>query len=176
MASFQEDSGISLRAYRPEDIPHIISRHGALYADEHGWDPKVMESLVDSTCVDFINTYDPSHDRLWIAERHQNDAVKFVGCVMLFNDREDLAQKSAMVRLLLVEPEERGRRVGTRLVRQAVQFAREEAGYRRVLLWMPGETAAARRIYQREGFEKVAEMEHDVFGKKAKAESWGLNF
>ncbi|OJD32966.1 family transcriptional regulator [Diplodia corticola] len=178
MPSTQGDDGvITIRTHRPEDVAHVMSRHGVLYADEFGWDPQVMEGLVDNTCADFLNTYDPSHERFWIAERHQDGQVKFAGSVMVLHDKDDPAHKSATIRLLLVEPSERGKGLGTRLVRQVIEFAREEArGYRRVMLWMPSEMAAARRIYQREGFEKVAEIEHEVFGKKSTAESWGLNF
>lgn len=173
------DAGlISIRAaHGPEDIDHIISRHGALYADEYGWDAKLMERLVSSTFTDFLSpSHDPARERLWIAERGTGADANFVGCIMLFNDTDDPAHQSAMLRLLLVEPSERGRGLGRRLVRQAVEFARGEAGYRRVLLWMPGEMAVARKIYQTEGFEKLTEVEHEAFGTKSTAESWGLNF
>ncbi|KAK0663217.1 Mycothiol acetyltransferase [Lasiodiplodia hormozganensis] len=178
------DAGlISIRAaHGPSDIDHIITRHGALYASEYGWDAKLMEKLVASTFTEFLGpSHDRTRERLWIAERGTgggaaDQATTFVGCIMLFNDTDDPAHQSAMLRLLLVEPGERGKGLGRRLVRQAVEFARGEAGYRRVLLWMPGEMAVARSIYQTEGFEKLTEVEHEAFGAKSTAESWGLNF
>ncbi|EKG18919.1 hypothetical protein MPH_03803 [Macrophomina phaseolina MS6] len=162
--------GLVLRPHRIGDIGHIIARHGVLYADEYGWDVR-MESLVARTCADFIDTHDPRTERLWVAERRKDG--KFVGCVMMFNEKEEV-EMTAMLRLLLVEPEERGKGVGSWMVREAVRFARE-SGYRRCVVWMQ-KNEAARRIYEREGFEFVTAVEHEAFGSMLQAELLGLRF
>lgn len=162
------ETDLVLRPHRPGNIGHVTSRHGALYADEYGWDER-MESLVARTCADFVDTRDPAHERLWIAERKKDGS--FVGCVMLFNEKEEV-EMTAMLRLLLVEPEARGRGVGKRMVREAVEFARG-VGYRRVVVWMQ-KSEAARRIYEGLGFEFVTAIEHEAFGAQLTVELLGL--
>lgn len=170
MAHAASIDGITLRTHRPGDIGHIISRHGALYSKEYGWDCH-MEALVARTCADFIDTYDPALERLWIAER---EGGEFVGCVMLFNEKDEASQNSAMLRLLLVEPADRGKGVGKMMASHAVEFARE-AGYPKVVVWMQS-SDAAREIYRKQGFRKVTDLEHEAFGAKLAVELWALMF
>lgn len=37
-SSKQSPAGFLLRSHRPGDIGWVISRHGALYAQDYGWD------------------------------------------------------------------------------------------------------------------------------------------
>jgi DNA-binding MarR family transcriptional regulator len=48
-----------LRSHRPGDIGWIVSRHGALYAQEYGWDI-TFEALAAEIAAQFIRSYDPS--------------------------------------------------------------------------------------------------------------------
>ena len=56
----------------------IIHRHGALYAQEYGWDER-FEALVAEIAAHFIQHLDPKCERCWIAERDGN----IVGSVFL---------------------------------------------------------------------------------------------
>jgi GNAT superfamily N-acetyltransferase len=114
----REANLVTLRTHVPGDIGKIISRHGALYAEEFGWDI-TFESLVARIGADFIDNYDPALERCWIAE---DQSGGFLGCVVLVKDKEVDAAK---LRLLLVEPCARGMGVGKKLVGQCVDFARE---------------------------------------------------
>jgi DNA-binding MarR family transcriptional regulator/GNAT superfamily N-acetyltransferase len=137
---------VELRTHRPGDIGWITHRHGALYAQEYGWDEK-FEALVAGIAAQFVENFDPKRERLWLAE--QNGDI--LGSVMLVKKTKAIAK----LRVLYVEPKARGLGVGSRLVQQCIQFARE-AGYRKITLWTNSMLLAARRIYEREGFKLVS--------------------
>jgi DNA-binding MarR family transcriptional regulator/N-acetylglutamate synthase-like GNAT family acetyltransferase len=145
---------ITLREHRPGDIGWLIERHGALYAQEMGWDA-TFEGLVAQIAGKFLQKFDPAKERCWIAER---DGAR-VGCVMVVKRAPTVAQ----LRLLLVEPSARGLGVGARLVDQCLDFARA-AGYRRMMLWTNGGLDAARAIYEARSFRLVKEERHHSFG------------
>jgi GNAT superfamily N-acetyltransferase len=80
---------------------------------------------------------------------------------------------TAQLRLLLVEPEARGRGLGRRLVEQCIGFARD-TGYRRLVLWTQSNLDAARAIYRAAGFSRVRSEKHQSFGVKLTGEYWEL--
>ena len=81
------------------------------------------------------------------------------------------ARRVAQLRLLLVDPRARGRGVGTRLVRESIDFARTQ-GYGRLVLWTQSNLAAARAIYRACGFELRKSERHAAFGVKLTGEYW----
>jgi ribosomal protein S18 acetylase RimI-like enzyme len=113
----------------------------------------------------FINAFDATRERCWIAERKG----KRLGAVFLVKKSGDQAQ----LRLLLVDPAARGLGLGKRLVRECVRFARR-CGYRKVVLWTQSELAAARGIYEKAGFRLVSKEPHKSFGKSLTGEYWEL--
>src|SRR5476651_1870626 len=58
---------ISLRQAKAGDFGWIVSRHGALYAEEYGWNIS-FEALAAEIAAEFIRSYDASHEHCWIAE------------------------------------------------------------------------------------------------------------
>ena len=153
-----------LRPPRPGDMGWIVARHGALYGEEYGWDEGI-EALTAEIVAAFVRNHDRKRERCWIAEREGEN----VGSVLLMRDTEEIAR----LRLLLVEPKARGLGIGARLVEEALRFARE-ARYRKVTLWTQSVLTAARRIYERMGFQLIQQEAHGTFGKELIGETWEL--
>ncbi|MCQ8191072.1 bifunctional helix-turn-helix transcriptional regulator/GNAT family N-acetyltransferase [Streptomyces rugosispiralis] len=156
---------VRLRGVEPGDLGWIVQRHGAVYAREFGWNAE-FEALVARIVGEFGAGHDPARERAWIAELDGRP----VGSVLCVRDERP---DTARLRLLLVEPEARGRRIGERLVGTCVDFARE-AGYRDLVLWTNDVLTSARRIYERAGFELVAEKRHGGYGSPLVGQDWRL--
>ena len=163
---------IVLRGHRPGDIGWIASRHGAIYAQEYGWDLR-FEALVARIGADFVDRFDAAREACWIAE----SAGARVGCVFLVQARDETTNEPdtgvAQLRMLLVEPQARGHRLGAALVAECERFARQ-AGYRAIRLWTNSILVAARGIYQKAGYTLVASEAHHSFGHDLVGETWEL--
>lgn len=172
MAQAHTDAPVTLRTHRPGDLGWIVSRHGALYAAEHGLDGS-FEALVARIAADFLERFDPRWEACWIAER----AGQPLGSVVLVRARDEASQAVlpgvAQLRLLLVEPAARGLGVGKRLTAECERHARE-AGYRKIVLWTQSELLAARGIYARAGYALTGTEAHRSFGRDQVAETWEL--
>ena len=170
MTTIQEIAGgpmtqeITLRRPVPGELGWVVQRHGSLYAREMGWDV-TFEALVARLVGDFATDHDETTERAWIADLG-GAPVGSIFCV-----RAD--DKTARLRMLLVEPAVRGRGVGNRLVAECVAFARR-VGYRRMVLWTNDLLTGAARLYQAAGFVLVREEPDDSFTGAPVAQTWAL--
>jgi GNAT superfamily N-acetyltransferase len=154
----------SYRDLQPGDIGWVISRHGALYAQEYGWNME-FEALVAEICAAFIQCFDASGERAWIAELNGER----VGCAFVVRKSETMAQ----LRMVLLEPKARGLGIGKQLVAQAIAFARA-SGYKEMMLWTNDCLHAARAIYIAAGFKLMAEEKHHSFGVDLVGQNWEM--
>lgn len=156
---------VSVRGPRPGDLGWAIERNAEVYAAEFGWNEE-YETLVARIVADFAADHDPRREAMWVAELDGERA----GCVFCVRDE---APDTARLRLLLVDPAARGHGIGRRLVDECVEFARK-AAYSELVLWTNDVLADARRIYERAGFELVAQEPHESFGKTLMGQDWRL--
>jgi DNA-binding MarR family transcriptional regulator/GNAT superfamily N-acetyltransferase len=159
-------ASVTIRRHRPGDMGWIIHRQAVLYHQEYGWNEE-YEAIVAEILARFIRKFDAKCERSWIAERN-GQIVGSIFCVCR-------SPTTAQLRLLYVEPSARGLGLGTRLVKECVDFARSH-GYRRIVLWTQSNLHSARRIYEAAGFHLVEEEHHSSFGKNdLVAQTWELS-
>ncbi|MEU9885524.1 helix-turn-helix domain-containing GNAT family N-acetyltransferase [Sphaerisporangium sp. NPDC051011] len=151
-----------IRPPRPGDLGWIVHRHGVVYAEEYGWD-ETFEAMTARIVADYVQHHDPKREACWIAEVDGEPAGSIM-CV-----RED--DRTARLRVLLVEPSARGMGLGGRLVEECLAFARR-AGYARIVLMTVDALAAARRIYERAGFTLDEQHDERSYGADVTVQSW----
>jgi GNAT superfamily N-acetyltransferase len=160
-----EPRPLVIRPLRAGDFGWVVHRHGALYAQEYGWDA-TFEALAARVVADYIQNRDPKREEAWIAEVDEEP----VGCVFCVKEDDEVAR----LRLLLVEPKARGMRIGSRLVDECVRFSKG-AGYKRLVLWTNDVLVSARRIYEAAGFRLASESPHHSFGHDLVEQDWVLD-
>ncbi len=161
-----EGPGVVIRRHRPGDIGAIVAGQARIYTRDYGWNDE-FEALVAEIGAAFLKDNNPARERAFIADR----AGEVVGSVFCVDGGEGIAK----LRMLYVDPSERGTGLGRRLVRDCIAFARD-AGYAGMTLWTNDILAAARRIYLDEGFVLAAEEKHHSFGVDLVGQNWTLDF
>ena len=151
-----------LRPPSAGDLGWVVHRHGAVYAEEFGWNMD-FEMLAARLVAGYLEVRRDERAAGWIAEVDGAPAGS-VFCVP-----ED--DTTARLRMLLVERWARGLGVGTRLVDEVLRFARR-AGYQRIVLSTYDVLVSARRIYQAAGFTLVSEERERSFGQDLNAQVW----
>ncbi|MGL4438684.1 MAG: GNAT family N-acetyltransferase [Bosea sp. (in: a-proteobacteria)] len=153
---------VTLRPPKPGDYGWIISRHGAVYAQDYGWDI-AFEGLVAGLVADFVKSHDPARERCWIADLG-GEPVGSVFCT-----RQD--DETAKLRMLIVDDKARSHGAGGMLIDACMAFARK-AGYRRMTLWTNDILVAARKLYAARGWVLMDAKPVHQFGQDMVSETW----
>ncbi len=142
----------------------VISAHGRLYAEEFGFDLEFELGIARKMVAFHENPAEVN--RIWIYEA---DGQR--GGSIALSQRADHV---AFLNFFLVEPLLRGRGIGEKLLLVAVEYARANA-FRRVALETYSCLEAARRLYDRAGFDMVLSRK-DVMahGRTFDQEFWEL--
>lgn len=134
---------------RPGDMGRIISMHGRLYAKEFGYGLS-FEGYVAKTFFEFISHYNPTTDRIWIAE-YEGELIGTIAAV----GKGD----TALLRWFLVDPAFRGLGLGKKLLNDAIDYCKEK-GFKTIELGTAGDLKTALAMYKKLGFEIVAQSEN----------------
>jgi GNAT superfamily N-acetyltransferase len=155
---------ISIRTrLKPGDIGEVVRLHGIIYARECGFDP-TFEAYVAGPIAEFVRA-GSAREKLWIAETDGRP----IGCVAIVEASPEVAQ----LRWFLVAPEARGAGLGTRLLREAITFAREQRN-ESLVLWTVRALTDAARLYTAAGFRKVEERAGTAWGVNVVEEKYEL--
>jgi chorismate mutase/ribosomal protein S18 acetylase RimI-like enzyme len=156
---------VRIRLAGPGDVGWMVYRHGVLYTAEYGFGSG-FEALVAGIAAAYLRGDDSQTEGAWIAELDGRP----VGSVLCVRHSE----RTAALRLLLLEPDARGLGIGSRLVAECITFARQ-AGYHHLVLTTADILVRARRTYQQAGFELTSQLRrHHDFGPGLTEEEWSL--
>ncbi len=142
--------------YSPGALGQIVSLHGSYYHEHWGFD-SFFEAKVATELGSFVQDYDSARDGLWLAKT--GDRVE--GSVVI--DGSKASTDGAHLRWFIVADALRGKGAGKRLIRTAMDFCKEQ-GYPKVYLYTFAGLDAARRLYEREGFELIDENRGSQWG------------
>jgi N-acetylglutamate synthase-like GNAT family acetyltransferase len=149
---------------RPGDIGYLIYLHGILYAKEYKYD-QTFEVYVAHGLVEFVKSFNPYRDRIWIAEVKG----RIIGAVAIVRT----SKVEAQLRWFLVHPDYRGQGLGKSLLEEALKFCKERK-YNKVFLWTTSELTTGSHLYTLAGFKKTEVKSHNVWGKFISEEKYDL--
>ena len=153
-----------IRPRRLGDIGRVLHLHGLVYGLESGYG-RLLESHVAHDLAKLDGPKCIKRSELWVAEANS----ELVGCIGILDRGKNIAQ----LHWLMVKQTFRGLGVGRQLVRTALNFCREHA-FRMVRLQTAASLAAARHLYETEGFTLVTSEPKRMFNTRITLETWEL--
>ena len=153
------------RSHKPGDIGYITYRHGVVYANEYQLD-ETFEAYVAKYMAQFVENYDPTKENMWIVENE----TKIIGSIAITK----VDEKTAQLRWLLVEPHERNKGIGNKLVTEAITFCKQR-GYQKIVLGTFSDLLFARYLYEKNGFRLIESKSHHIWGQDLTEEQWELD-
>jgi GNAT superfamily N-acetyltransferase len=160
-----DEGRIELRSAELGDHGWVLERHAHLFEDEGGWGRPFI-AMIARLIADYLEDPDPELEAAWVADLDG----KRVGSVYCVRRSDEVAQ----LRLLFVDAEARGHRVGSKLVERCTEFARER-GYKRMMLSTVSPLESARRIYDAAGFRQTKEEPDRAFPEGTMAQELWLD-
>lgn len=154
------------KGYSPGSIGRVVELHGRYY--HQNWSFGVFfEAKVARELSEFMARYDATRDGFWIATIDG----QVEGSITI--DGTDANGQGAHLRWFIISDAFRGRGVGSRLMREAVDLYRSK-GYGRVYLWTFEGLHAARHLYEKTGFELVKQRKGLEWGTEVKEQRFEL--
>ncbi len=157
-----------IKGYIPGSIGRVAELHGTFY-QEH-WDFTVFfEAKVATELSEFLGRYDEKLDSFWTASLKG----RVEGSIAI--DGIHAEKEGAHLRWFIVSDVLRGRGIGNRLIKEALNFCRNK-GYKRVYLWTFEGLNAAKHLYEKNGFELVEQRIGIQWGTEVNEQRFELRF
>ncbi|EMJ3469010.1 GNAT family N-acetyltransferase [Vibrio harveyi] len=148
---------IFLRPLEKQDLPSRVK-----------WlnDPDIYQTLVSDYPVSLAKTeawfskglFDQSKVHFSILDRKSERLIGMTGLLQI-----DTRHSKAQMYITIGESEFHGRRYPDEIIPQLLKFAFEELNLNKVYLWTIPENSRGRRVYERNGFVKEAEMKEHMY-------------
>lgn len=155
----------TLRSHRPGDLGYITFRHAMFYSQAYGFD-ETFDAYVATGLSKFVTHFNPEKEHLWVAEQDRET----MGSIAIV----DAGENTAQLRWFLIESFARGKGLGRKLLREAVEFARQKT-YDKIILWTISNLEAARHLYHQFGFRASETQTHKIWGQELTEELWELS-
>jgi len=155
-----------VKGYIPGSIGRVAELHGTYYY-EHWHFTAFFEVKVATELSEFLGRYDKKQDGLWTASLEG----RVEGSITI--DGIHAEKEGAHLRWFIVSDILRGRGVGNRLIKEALNFCRNK-GYKRIYLWTFEGLNAARHLYEKNGFKVVEENRGKQWGTEVKEQRFEL--
>ena len=157
-----------VKGYVPGSIGRVAELHGTYY-HEH-WDfPLFFEAKVATELSEFLGRYDEKRDSFWTASL-KGRVEGFITIDGIYSEKE-----GAHLRWFIISDILRGRGIGNRLIKEALDFCRNQ-GYKRVYLWTFEGLKAARHLYEKSGFELVEQHKGVQWGTEVNEQRFEMSF
>ena len=144
--------------YRPGILGDIVQLHMACYSDWLGFGVG-FESRVGGDIAEFMPRLESSANAIWTAQCNG----KVIGSIAI--DGEDLGNNIAHLRWFILADGYRGSGFGNALFQKALTFC-DGKQFDEIHLWTVDGLAAARRLYEQNGFVLAEEYPGAQWGKE----------
>lgn len=157
---------VKLSGYIPGAIGRIAELHGMYYYKHWGFH-LFFESKVAIELSEFLRRFDESRDGFWVAHVEE----KITGSIAIDGANHD--SQGAHLRWFIVAPENQGRGIGNKLLKETIEFCRRKS-FGRVYLWTFVGLDGARHLYEKSGFKLCEEHEGKQWGKAVTEQKFEL--
>ena len=156
-----------VKGYIPGSIGRVAELHGTYY-HEH-WDFAVFfEAKVATELSEFLTRYDEKRDGFWTVSLKG----RVEGSITI--DGIHTEKEGAHLRWFIISDVLRGRGIGGRLIKEALNFCRSK-GYKRVYLWTFEGLNAAKHLYEKNSFELVEQNKGIQWGTEVNEQRFEMS-
>ncbi len=145
-----------IKGYVPGSLGRVVDLHGAYYHEYWGFG-LFFEAKVAAELSEFLRRYDEHRDGFWTVS--VNGRVE--GSITIDGIHAD--STGAHLRWFIMSDALRGKGAGNLLINAAISFCRSK-GYKQIYLWTFKGLAAARRLYEKNGFRLIEEHKGTQWG------------
>jgi GNAT superfamily N-acetyltransferase len=156
---------MQITGYVPGSIGRLVELHGRYYARDWRFGC-YFEAKVANELGELLARLNPARDGFWIAAEDS----EVVGGLAIDGSS---VSPAARLRFFVVEESQRGKGLGERLMRTALDFC-WNAGHRHLFLTTFAGLEAARKLYERHGFVLTEERPDRTWGVEVTEQRFDL--
>ena len=159
-------NNVHLSGYIPGAIGRITELHGAYYSEHWGFNV-FFESKVATELSELLSRLVENRDGFWVAMVDR----RIAGSIAI--DGHQAETRAARLRFFIVDPEFQGQGIGSRLLREAIEFCKK-AKFKRIYLSTFAGLDPARHLYEAFGFVLAEQGEGNHWGKQVVEQTFEL--